>query len=91
MSNQIVSKILLQSVRYLADRGFHAETIARATGLTKSQVYYRTGQLNIQLRSYRDGSSSTAKLYLSDTPCVKVSVKAKRGEMYKVAGLLSDG
>lgn len=82
-----ISKTLLDSVGYLAERGFHGETIARATGLSKGQVYYRTGQLGIPLRSYRDGVSKIAKTFIAVTPCVTDGIRAKKGESYQVVGL----
>lgn len=88
--NSNVDKTLLDSVYYLANRGFHGDTIARATGLTKSQVYYRTGQLKIHLRAYRDGRSDVAKQFIAVTPCVEVGIRAKRGETYRVAPILAE-
>ena len=85
-----IDKTLLDSVYYLANRGFHGDTIARATGLTKSQVYYRTGRLKIHLRAYRDGNSMIAKQFIAVTPCVRVGCKAKKGETYRVAGLIAE-
>jgi hypothetical protein len=77
-------RVLLESVSYMAERGFHAETIARSTGLTKSQVSYRVAALGLRLRSYRDGTSTAAKELIAVTPCVEVGVHAVKGETYKV-------
>ena len=57
------------SCSFLADRGLHAHTIAKATGLSVGQVYYRCKQLGIRLRDYRNGKG--AAVYLIKNYSVK--------------------
>lgn len=79
-----VEMALLNSVVYLAERGFHASTIARITGLTKEQVYYRTSRLGVSLRSYRDGRTKAAQQFIQMTPTVRMHIVARKGERYAV-------
>ncbi len=70
------------SCSYLADRGFHARTIAQATGLSINQVHYRCRMLGIHLRDYRDGKGGIAgvciKFYTVKTikPAQKETLRA---------------
>lgn len=54
----------------LAQHGFHAATIAKATGLTINQVYYRYREVGIQLRDYRNGKTAVSRVVMQ-----KYSVK----------------
>lgn len=49
----------------LGGQGFHAETIARATGLTVNQVRYRLNKQGCALRDYRNGEGVAAKRILT--------------------------
>ena len=79
-----IDKILLDSVRYLADWGFSARMIAKWTGLSEGQVAYRIRKMDMSLRAYRDGDSDGAHRVVMMTPCVKMRIKASKGERYKV-------
>jgi len=45
---------------HLASYGFHCTTIAKSTGLSESQVYYRLRSLGIKLKDYRNGLGTPA-------------------------------
>lgn len=79
-----IDEILLDSVRYLADWGFSARRIAEWTGLSVGQVTYRVRKLDMSLRAYRNGDSNSAHRIMRMTPCVKMHIKASRGERYRV-------
>lgn len=75
MSKRRILKRLPERVRdkvesdvlYLAERGFHARTIAKIVGfgLTAGSVYYITGRGGLSLRDYRDGKTQPAKKILA--------------------------
>jgi hypothetical protein len=46
----------------LIDYGLHADTIAKATGLSKSQVYYRAKLAGQRLRDYRNGRGPVGRV-----------------------------
>lgn len=49
---------------HLVNHGLHGDTIARATGLSRAQVYYRAKRLGSRLRDYRDGRGPVASVIL---------------------------
>ena len=53
----------------LARYGLHAKTIARCTGLTTGQVYYRLHKIGEHLRTYRNGKNE-----ISERICTKFTV-----------------
>jgi len=48
----------------LVNYGLHGDIIAKATGLSRCQVYYRARQVGIKLRDYRDGRGPVASTLL---------------------------
>jgi len=48
----------------LVNHGLHGDTIARATGLSRGQVYYRAKCVGVRLRNYRDGKGPVAAVLL---------------------------
>jgi len=50
---------------HLASYGFHGETIAKATGLTRLQVYTRIHRAGFKLRDYRNGIGPNAKILVT--------------------------
>lgn len=63
---------LYKTVEYLALRGFHAQTIAEATGLSKHQISNATNRLQIRLRDYRDGKGRIARQIIVQVQYAKV-------------------
>ena len=49
----------------LANLGFHVDTIAANTGLTKSQVMYRCRKKGLSVTDYRKGTSTRAMTILN--------------------------
>jgi hypothetical protein len=45
---------------HLINHGFHGAAIARVTGLSVPQVYYRAKRMGLRLRGYRDGTGPVA-------------------------------
>lgn len=50
---------------HLAQFGFHGQTIANHTGLSRAQVYSRLHTVGIQLRDYRDGETQPARIIIN--------------------------
>lgn len=84
------SEVLLGSVRYMAERGFHARTIARVTGLSVGQVSYRIHALGLALRAYREGDTAVAKGYIKVAPNIVQEIRATPGKPYVVKPLLTE-
>ena len=59
---------LYRTVEYLAQHGFHAQTIADVAGISKSQVYTATHHMQIKLRAYRDGHGAVAPNVIKGAP-----------------------
>jgi hypothetical protein len=80
MPTQKRARVVQSSVIYLAERGFHARTIARRTGLSVNQIYNACRKLGIRLRDYRDGVGEIAERIIQATPCVRMHVVARKGD-----------
>lgn len=48
----------------LVNYGLHGDTIAKAVGMSRGQVYYRAKQVGVKLRDYRDGRGPIARTLL---------------------------
>jgi len=48
----------------LGQFGFSYKLIARNTGFTRGQIYFRLNREKIQLKKYRDGKSKLSKLVI---------------------------
>ena len=59
---------IYRSVKYMAEYGFHAQTIADKVGISKGQIYSACGKLGLRLRDYRDGKNDTAKGIIRRAP-----------------------
>ena len=57
----------------LINHGFHAHTIAEATGLTVNQVYYRARQVGVCLRDYRNGCGPIGTILIRKFTVKKMS------------------
>jgi hypothetical protein len=53
-----------QECGLLGDAGWHTDAIARAVGITPSQVQYRLGLAGIKRASYRNGQNNMATFIL---------------------------
>jgi hypothetical protein len=53
-----------QECGLLGDAGWHTDAIARAVGITPSQVQYRLGRAGIKRASYRNGKNPMANFIL---------------------------
>jgi hypothetical protein len=71
-------------VREMAKKGFYGSTIAQSTGLTISQVRYRTKKLLVSPLFYRKGEGIDAKLALKD---IDMSLKKANFLHQKIADL----
>lgn len=80
-------RVFLDSVEFLASRGFHGKVIAEATGLSIGQVYARAKFSGVKLRDYRDGKTTIAREAIRMSPTVKMKVTAEKGQRYKIRGL----
>jgi hypothetical protein len=60
---------------HLINNGFHARTISAATGLSKSQVYYRARRLGLRLRDYRNGKGPIAATTLRRFAVRRINTK----------------
>jgi len=69
---------------YLAERGFHAHTIAEMTGLSLSQVHYRNRMVGLSLRDYRNGVSPAARLIVDKYNITTLSSSTSRRERTEV-------
>ncbi len=66
--NKIVFRHTSQDYKavMLAQLGFSTAMIANNTGLTESQIQYRTKIASIKRSDYRSGTSATAKVVLTN-------------------------
>ena len=87
MTDEQIDAALLSSVLFLAERGMSARAISEATGLSISQVMYRTKHLEVRLSDYRRGQGQYAQKVLMQTPCARSGLRAQPGEKYHVAGV----
>ena len=62
---------------HLVNHGLHGSTIARATGLSVGQIYYRAKRMGIRLRDYRDGRGPVAATMLRTFTVKKMSIHEK--------------
>lgn len=72
-------KSLFDSIQFLGEHGFHAQTIADVCGITKNEVYIACAKLKIRLRDYRDGRNWIAKKIIVQTPKIIVSKESAHG------------
>lgn len=85
--NPDIDRALNASVKFLAERGLSAKAISRSTGLSISQVYYRTGAFELRIGDFRRGENDQAKKLMQQTQCARHNIKAVHGETYRVVGL----
>lgn len=85
--NPDIDRALNASVKFLAGHGLSAKAISKSTGLSISQVYYRTGAFDLHIGDFRRGENDQAKRLMAQTQCAKHNIKAVHGETYRVAGL----
>jgi hypothetical protein len=62
---------------HLVNHGLHADAIARATGLSRGQVYYRAKRVGVRLRDYRDGRGPIASVLFRNFTVKKMTVARK--------------
>jgi len=68
---------------FMAELGFSNRAIESETGLSQSQISYRTQMAGVQRRHYRDGLSKVAKHILSSrNDIVSPDVQVKMGVKY---------
>ena len=65
---------------YLAERGFHAHTIADMTGLSLNQVHYRNKMVGLSLRDYRNGVGPAARLIVDKYNITTISSSTSKQE-----------
>lgn len=61
----------------LVNYGLHAHTISKATGLSRSQIYYRARQVGVRLRDYRDGRGPVANILVKRFTVKDISTEDK--------------
>ena len=66
----------VNSVIWLAKRGFHGKTIAAIAGCSVSRVYTITKAHGFSVRDYRNGDNTEAQHVIRVSPYVKIRKRA---------------
>lgn len=85
-----------QSCMEMAMRGLHGHTIAKATGLSVAQIYYRDHLPGFKMRDYRDGKGPIGvplftKYSITDGKMNHLTISERKQIMEKYRNGVKDG